>query len=165
MPTPWTLLEKREQLAAAKLAAHENPAVPVYAMDLKNALCEVDADCGKLGHGWLLCSGRQHPNYGAPRGREQEPSTPSIENAFAKLKALLRKAAARTVDAMWDAIGRTIDQFTPQECANYFAPAGYDAFRLKTACLMTFHAEEARRNRWERVGALSTAARVGSGIC
>lgn len=56
------------------------------------------------------------------------PDFNPIENAFAKLKALLRKAAARTVDALWDVIGRTLDQFTPQECANYFAAAGYDAF-------------------------------------
>jgi hypothetical protein len=33
------------------------------------------------------------------------------------------------------------------------------------ACLMTFRAEKARRNRWERVAALSSAARVGSGVC
>ncbi|MCY1243446.1 hypothetical protein D9M72_564620 [compost metagenome] len=46
--TSWTLLEKRKQLAAAKLAAHENPTVLVYTMDLKNALCEVDTNCGKL---------------------------------------------------------------------------------------------------------------------
>ena len=50
-----TLLEKREQLAAAKLAAYENSTVLVYTMDLKNTLCEVDTNCGKLGHGWLLC--------------------------------------------------------------------------------------------------------------
>ena len=55
------------------------------------------------------------------------PDFNPIENAFAKLKALLRKAAARTVDALWDAIGSLIDTFTPQECANYFAAAGYDA--------------------------------------
>jgi hypothetical protein len=60
------------------------------------------------------------------RRREQEPSTPSIENAFAKLKALLRKAAERTVDGLWSTIGRLADVFTPKECANYFAAAGYD---------------------------------------
>ena len=35
-------------------------------------------------------------------------------------------AAARTVEALWNAIGRIIDTFTPAECANYFAAAGYD---------------------------------------
>ena len=49
-----------------------------------------------------------------------------IENAFAKLKALLRKAAERTIEGLWAAIGRLIDRFTPQECTNYFAAAGYD---------------------------------------
>ena len=49
-----------------------------------------------------------------------------IENAFAKLKALLRKAAERTVAGLWDAVGRIPDTFTPAECANYFAAAGYD---------------------------------------
>ncbi len=53
------------------------------------------------------------------------PDFDPIENAFAKLKALLRKAAERTVDGLWAAIGRLIDLFTPQECANYFAAAGY----------------------------------------
>ena len=46
--------------------------------------------------------------------------------AFAKLKALLRKAAERTVDGLWRRIGNLIDRFTPEECANYFAAAGYD---------------------------------------
>lgn len=55
------------------------------------------------------------------------PDLNPIENAFAKLKALLRKAAARTVDALWSVIGRLVDLFTPQECANYFTAAGYDA--------------------------------------
>jgi transposase len=55
------------------------------------------------------------------------PDFNPIENAFAKLKALLRKAAERTVEGLWAAIGRLIDTFTPQECANYFAAAGYDA--------------------------------------
>lgn len=54
------------------------------------------------------------------------PDFNPIENAFAKLKAMLRKAAERTVEGLWDAIGRIIDTFTPDECANYFAAAGYD---------------------------------------
>ena len=55
------------------------------------------------------------------------PDFNPIENAFAKLKALLRKTAARTVPSLWNAIGRLIETFTPTECANYFAAAGYDA--------------------------------------
>ncbi|MEJ2374679.1 MAG: IS630 family transposase [Pseudolabrys sp.] len=52
------------------------------------------------------------------------PDFNPIENAFAKLKALLRKAAARTIDGLWTVIGSLIDLFTPQECANYFTAAG-----------------------------------------
>jgi transposase len=55
------------------------------------------------------------------------PDFNPIENAFAKLKALLRKAAERTVDGLWAAIGRFIDLFEPHECRNYFSAAGYDA--------------------------------------
>ena len=54
------------------------------------------------------------------------PDFNPIENAFAKLKALLRKAAERTMEGLWRAIGRLLDLFTPAECANYFAAAGYD---------------------------------------
>jgi transposase len=55
------------------------------------------------------------------------PEFNPIENAFAKLKAMLRKAAERTVEGLWNAIGRIIEAFTPAECTNYFAAAGYDA--------------------------------------
>ena len=55
------------------------------------------------------------------------PDLNPIENAFAKLKALLRKAAERTVDGLWRRIGILIDAFTPNECTKYFAAAGYDA--------------------------------------
>ena len=55
------------------------------------------------------------------------PDFNPIEKAFSKLKAMLRKAAERTVDALWNAIGRLIDLFTPAECDNDFAACGYDA--------------------------------------
>ena len=55
------------------------------------------------------------------------PDFNPIENAFAKLKALLRKAAQRTVEGLWTAIGDMLPVFKPQECRNYFAAAGYDA--------------------------------------
>ena len=54
------------------------------------------------------------------------PDFNPIEMAFSKLKALLRKAAARTRDELWDAIASAIDAFTPTQCENYFAAAGYD---------------------------------------
>lgn len=53
------------------------------------------------------------------------PDLNPIEMAFAKLKALLRKAAERTRDALWDRIGQILEAFSPQECANYLAHAGY----------------------------------------
>ena len=50
-----------------------------------------------------------------------------IENAFAKLKPLLRKAAEPTIEGLWNRIGELLPAFTPNECKNYFAAAGYDA--------------------------------------
>ena len=81
------------------------------------------------------------PSHKGPRVRElieaagarlrylppYSPDFNPIENAFAKLKALLRKAAERTVGTLWDRIGALLDAFTPTECVNYFAAAGYDA--------------------------------------
>ena len=54
------------------------------------------------------------------------PDLNPIEMAFAKLKALLRQAAERTVEGLWGAIARILETFQPQECRNYFAAAGYD---------------------------------------
>ncbi len=53
------------------------------------------------------------------------PDLNPIEMAFAKLKALLRKAAARTYDDLWKAVGAVCDLFTEDECLNYFIAAGY----------------------------------------
>lgn len=56
------------------------------------------------------------------------PSSPDvnpIEMAFAKLKALLRARAIRSIDALWRTIREICDLFSPQECRNYFAAAGY----------------------------------------
>ena len=53
------------------------------------------------------------------------PDLNPIEQVFAKLKALLRTAATRTVDALWHAIGQALDAFSPTECARYLAHAGY----------------------------------------
>ena len=54
------------------------------------------------------------------------PDLNPIENAFAKLKAALRRAAARSTEALWTCIGQIIGTYTPRECANYFRAAGYD---------------------------------------
>jgi transposase len=80
------------------------------------------------------------PSHKGPRVRElieaagaslrylppYSPDFNPIENAFAKLKALLRKAAERTVDGLWATIGRIVATFSPAECANYFVAARYD---------------------------------------
>ncbi len=55
------------------------------------------------------------------------PDFNPIEMAFSKLKALLRKAEERTVEALWTTIGKLVDGFEPGECANFFKAAGYDA--------------------------------------
>ena len=53
------------------------------------------------------------------------PDLNPIEQVFSKLKRLLRTAAARTVDALWDAIGQLLDRFSPAECARYLRHCGY----------------------------------------
>ncbi len=54
------------------------------------------------------------------------PDLNPIEQLFAKLKALLRRAAARTRDALWDTIGTRLDAFTPDECQSYITNSGYE---------------------------------------
>jgi transposase len=53
------------------------------------------------------------------------PDLNPIEQMFAKLKTLIRKAEARTVDELWQAAGRVLDHFKPKECANYLRGSGY----------------------------------------
>ena len=53
------------------------------------------------------------------------PDLNPIEQVFAKLKHLMRKAAERSVDATWRRIGTLLDAFTPTECANYLVNSGY----------------------------------------
>jgi transposase len=53
------------------------------------------------------------------------PDLNPIEQVFAKLKTLLRKAAERTLEATWRRIGALLQAFSPAECANYFANSGY----------------------------------------
>ena len=78
---------------------------------------------------------------GSGRGPDKPATTAETTSATggehklqpAKLKALLRRAAARTVDELWAVIGASLDTFTPAECINYFAAAGYDALRSASA--------------------------------
>lgn len=53
------------------------------------------------------------------------PDLNPIEQAFAKLKAQLRKTKPRTIPALYDHIGQAIDRFDPAECRNYFKNSGY----------------------------------------
>jgi transposase len=53
------------------------------------------------------------------------PDLNPIEQVFAKLKHLLRKAQERTVEATWQRIGTLLRSFSPQECANYLCNSGY----------------------------------------
>ncbi|WP_242528366.1 IS630 family transposase [Novosphingobium sp. PY1] len=54
------------------------------------------------------------------------PDFNPIEKAFSRLKAMLRKIGERTVTGLWNLIGRLVDIFQPDECANYFSSCGYD---------------------------------------
>ena len=53
------------------------------------------------------------------------PDFNPIEQGFAKLKAHLRKAQERSIDALWQRIGKLLDLFPPEECANFFLNSGY----------------------------------------
>jgi transposase len=54
------------------------------------------------------------------------PDLNPIEQLFAKLKALLRKAGARTKEALWITIGKLLDEFSSDECQNYIRNCGYE---------------------------------------
>ena len=54
------------------------------------------------------------------------PDFNPIEKAFSKFKALLRKAAARTIPELWEVIAQAIEEYTSQECKNYFTACGYE---------------------------------------
>ena len=55
------------------------------------------------------------------------PDLNPIEQVFAKLKHLMRKASSRTVETTWRTAGELLKTFTPDECANYFTNSGYDS--------------------------------------
>ena len=54
------------------------------------------------------------------------PDFNPIEKAFSRLKAMLRKIGERTVSGLWNLIGKLVDIFQPDECANYFSSCGYE---------------------------------------
>jgi len=55
------------------------------------------------------------------------PDFNPIEESFSKIKAILERIAARTADALQEAVAEALRSFTPDECMNYFAACGYDA--------------------------------------
>jgi transposase len=61
------------------------------------------------------------------------PDLNPIENAFSKLKRLVRSAAERTVEGLWNAIGRLLDAFHPAECRNYLRHCGYNATKTRSS--------------------------------
>ena len=62
----------------------------------------------------------------AIEGAGCSPDFNPIEKAFAKLKAVLRAKAERTVEGLWNTVGQIVTLFEQQECANYFKSCGYD---------------------------------------
>ena len=76
---------------------------------------EKAAQCLKQRGAWFMFL----PSY--------SPDFNPIEQAFAKIKAHLRKAEARTFDALWRALGDICNLFEPQECWNFLKAAGYAA--------------------------------------
>ena len=61
------------------------------------------------------------------------PDFNPIEESLSKIKSILERIAARTVDALEVAVGEALQSFTPQECMNYFASSGYDGARVRIA--------------------------------
>ena len=92
-------LNPGDVVIADNLAAHKSPAV-VETLKERGA--------------WILFL----PPY--------SPDLNPIEMAFSKLKAHLRKRAARSISDLWKAIGEICDLYQPEECQNYFIAAGYD---------------------------------------
>ena len=84
----------------------------------------------QAGYGAHLAAHIRDPSLGERGGRAHHPKySPDlnpIEQFFAKLKHWLRKAAQRTTEAVYNAIGPILDTVSSAECANYFANAGYD---------------------------------------
>ena len=89
---------------------------------------------GATSSSWTTSPPTRSPAYTRPLRRSAQsrstcrPNSPDlnpIEQVFAKLKAILRKVGARTVDDLWRAIGNALDEFSPTECRNYLVNAGY----------------------------------------
>jgi len=76
--------------------------------------------------GWRDCKDIRHLSLSCIYSEVcYSPDLNPIEKLFSKLKTLLRRAAMRTADALWNHIGNLLDAFSPEECRNYFTSSGY----------------------------------------
>jgi hypothetical protein len=130
--------------SANRLIRDGDPAFSEKVLDIPEAQCEAQAQpYGVLDDGWrepitavAQCLHRQKLPAVRDHGhgsslnvtnpcRPTAPDLNPIELVFSKFKRMLRSAAERTVGALWSAIGRLLQQFTPEECANYLRHYGY----------------------------------------
>lgn len=102
-----------ETWVETQLAPTLNPGDVVILDNLSSHKSEKAAAILKERGAWFLFT----PPY--------SPDLNPIEMAFAKLKANLRRIGARSIDALWRAVGNICDLFTPQECYNFLKEAGY----------------------------------------
>src|SRR5690606_822622 len=107
------LLAYAEQFLAPELRPGDGDIVVMDNLPAHNKISGVREAIEKVGARLLFL-----PPY--------SPDFNPIENAFAKLKALLRKAAARTIDELWQVVADCLPAFTDDECRHYFEAAGYD---------------------------------------
>ena len=131
-------LEPHRAFLLEKVAEKADITMPELAAELAAATCEKadPASLSRPGDVVVLDNLPAHKSAAAEQAVRAmgawllflppySPDLNPIEMAFAKLKALLRARAVRTIDALWRAIGEICDLFSPQECQNYFHAAGY----------------------------------------
>ena len=104
-------LHKGDVVILDSLATHRSPGAAAILKDIG---------------AWFLFLPPYSPDLNPPYGDcLQSPAGQRIEMAFAKLKSLIRKAAARTYDQLWKAVGHVCGHFKEEECYNVFKAAGY----------------------------------------
>ena len=105
-------LHKGDVVILDNLATHRSPKAAAILKDIG---------------AWFLFLPPYSPDLNPPYGDcMQSPTGQRIEMAFAQLKTLIRKAAARTCDQLWQAVGQVGNLFKDEECYNFFKAAGYE---------------------------------------
>jgi transposase len=129
---PWVLdgamnRDSFEAYIARELAPALRPGQIVVADNLSSHKSSRAIELLRAQGNDLIFRSRGNPSTGriSFRSNPYSPELNPIEMAFSKLKTLMRKAAARTCDALWRQVGAVCDLFQPQECRNYFIAAGY----------------------------------------